>query len=89
MKFVCKDCDRDFDTKHPVHEISSKSGVCGFCWTGDVERSYLVIEGTGSGKDYTTWVKKPDDPRGASALVNYHTRFTQRWQVIKRGKRSK
>lgn len=89
--FTCTECERSFNTNHPLHRISSKKGLCGFCCKDkEPERSYLVTEGVGSGKSYVSWVKRGNiDPEcfGSNRAINRHINFTQRFQRIGQKKR--
>jgi hypothetical protein len=93
MEFTCKECTRIFDNKHPLHKISSKRELCGFCFKEkDPERSYMVIEGVGSGKESISWVKhgkKDEDCYGKNDPINRHTNYTQRFQNIPKPTRRK
>ncbi len=87
MTFKCKTCEQEFDTRHPLHKISSKRNLCGRCYKEkepDDGRYVMVTEGTGSGKGWVNWHRKPQDPgsHGLNPSINYHINFNQRFQPI-------
>lgn len=92
MRFTCIQCEGEFDTRHPLHKISSKRGMCGNCHTEkepNEGRYLMVTEGTGSSKGYISWHKKPGEGGNhvSGAVLNSYTNGVQRFQPIGRGRK--
>ncbi len=91
MMYLCKGCEKECDTRHPMHKVSSKKGFCGNCYSEkepDGGRYIMITEGTGSSKGYVSWHKKPGEggDHVSGSVLNAYTNFTQRFQPIGRSK---